>query len=250
MLWAAAWLHRASGRQKFLDYLSDRESVGGKRSTFSWDDKYLGAQILVSRLVMEGYVEEEDIWADYKEQADQFLCSCVQRSEESPNMKLTPGGLLWFLPWNNLQYVSTALFSLSIYSNYLADHPSSVQCDNGLDLEPGELYNFVKSQADYILGSNPMNMSLMVGYGPTFPQRIHHRGASIVSIKKDPAPVTCKGGFDQWFSKNEANPNLLEGAVVSTESDDHYDDSRPNYQIGEPTTVTTAPLIGVFAFLS
>lgn len=41
-------------------------------------------------------------------------------------------------------------------------------------------------QVDYILGKNPMNMSYKVGYGLNFLKHTHHRGASIVSIKKDP----------------------------------------------------------------
>lgn len=103
---------------------------------------------------------------------------------------------------------------------------------------------------DYILGSNPKNMSYMVGYGTNYPQQIHHRGASIVSINEDNAPVTCKGGYDSWFNKNAPNPNVLDGAVVSPDINDDYQDSRSNFQQAEPTTVTSAPLVGVLAFLA
>ncbi|CAB4269343.1 unnamed protein product [Prunus armeniaca] len=34
----------------------------------------------------------------------------------------------------------------------------------------------------------------MVGFGTKYPTQVHHRAASIVSIKKDAAPVSCKGG--------------------------------------------------------
>lgn len=90
-------------------------------------------------------------------------------------------------------------------------------------------------------------MSYMVGFGSNFPQQIHHRGASIVSIKKDRNPVTCKGGFDLWYYKNAPNPNVLDGAVVGPDENDGYTDSRSNYQLGEPTLVTNAPLVGVLA---
>lgn len=105
------------------------------------------------------------------------------------------------------------------------------------------------NQVDYILGSNPKNMSYMVGYGSNYPKQIHHRGASIVSINKDPTPVTCQGGFD-WFHKTDPNPNVLEGAIVSPDENDGYADDRNNFQMAEPTTVTNAPLVGVFAQLS
>lgn len=97
------------------------------------------------------------------------------------------------------------------------------------------------------MGVNPKNMSYMVGFGSNFPKQVHHRGASIVSIKKDPAPVTCKGGFVDWFNRNAPNPNVLDGAMVSPDENDGYNDIRSNYQYAEPTTVTNAPLVGVFA---
>jgi len=90
----------------------------------------------------------------------------------------------------------------------------------------------------------------MVGYGPNFPQQIHHRGASIVSININHNPVSCQGGFQEWFYKNAPNPNVLEGAVVSPDRNDNYEDSRNNYQLAEPATVTLAPLVGVLAHLA
>ncbi|XP_054808779.1 endoglucanase 13-like [Prosopis cineraria] len=128
MVWAAAWLHRASGSKAYLDYLA-QNSPNGQRSSFSWDDKYVDAQILVVK-------------------------------------------------------------------------------------------------------------------------KIHHRRTSIVSVKKDPSPMTCKGGYEQWFNQNEANPNVLEEVLLGPDSSDHYDDSRSDYQLAEPTTITNAPMVGVFAFLA
>lgn len=89
----------------------------------------------------------------------------------------------------------------------------------------------------------------MVGFGNggNYPKRIHHRGASIISIKNDAIPVTCKGGFEAWFHKNAPNPNVLDGAVVSADENHSFTDTRDNYKLGEPTTVTDAPLVGVFA---
>lgn len=97
------------------------------------------------------------------------------------------------------------------------------------------------------MGSNPRNMSYMVGFGTNSPKQIHHRGASIISVKEDPTPVSCKGGFDAWFNKNAPNPNVLDGAIVNPDENDGYTDFRSNYQFAEPTTVTNAPLVGVFA---
>ncbi|XP_020205112.1 endoglucanase 13 [Cajanus cajan] len=248
LLWAAAWLQRATNLKKYLDYLGGASDIGGPRSEFSWDDKYIGAHILVAKLVLDGKVPASGIWAQYKTQAEQFICSCAQKSDQ--NVQKTPGGWLWFLPWNNNQYVATATFAMSVYSNYLSSSKgASLQCRGGV-LSPNDLTPLVRAQVDYILGSNPRKISYMVGYGTNFPQQIHHRAASIVSIKQDKTPVTCKGGFQDWYNRHAPNPNTLVGAVVSADVNDNYQDSRGDFQLAEPATVTNAPLVGVLAYLA
>lgn len=101
------------------------------------------------------------------------------------------------------------------------------------------------------MGENPEKMSYMVGFGSNYVQQVHHRGASIESIKKKPEAVTCKGGFDLYFSRAAPNPNVLDGAVVGGPNEnDGYTDSRSNFQQAEPATVNTAPLVGVLARLA
>ncbi|CAB4299711.1 unnamed protein product [Prunus armeniaca] len=248
LLWAAAWLHRATDEKTYLDYLGQAGNTGGARTVFSWDDKFIGAQVLVAKLVLEGKVESSGTWSQYKSQAEQFICSCIQKGNS--NVKKTPGGLLWFLPWNNLQYTSTAVFVATVYSEYLNAKHAAIQCPGGI-VQPKDLADLAQSQVDYILGSNPSGMSFMVGFGTKYPTQVHHRAASIVSIKKDAAPVSCKGGFDSWFNNNSPNPNVLDGAIVGgPDENDAYTDSRSNYQMAEPATVSTAPLVGVLAKLA
>ncbi|KAL5799100.1 hypothetical protein ACOSQ2_003920 [Xanthoceras sorbifolium] len=247
LLWAAAWLERATNDKTYLNYLGAGGS-GGVRSTFSWDDKYLGAQVLASKLVLEGKSDGSGTLAQYKSQAEQFICSCIQKG--SNNIKKTPGGLSWFLPWSNLQYVATASLISAVYSQYLTAAKTSLQCPGGV-VQPSDLIGFARSQADYVLGQNPKGISYMVGFGSNYPSQPHHRAASIVSIKKDPTTVTCKGGMDTWYTKETPNPNVLHGAIVGgPDENDGYADSRSNYQQNEPATVTPAPFVGVFACLA
>ncbi|KAI6706354.1 hypothetical protein NL676_009316 [Syzygium grande] len=248
LLWAAAWLHRATGDKEYLDYLSNSGDTGGGRTEFSWNDKYVGAQVLVARLVLEGEVENSGQWAQYKSQAEQFICNCLQKG--NGNFHKSPGGLLWFQPWNNLQYTSSAALIAAVYADYLAPKQASVQCPGGI-ASSSDLIDLARSQADYILGENPKKLSYMVGYGSNYPTQVHHRGASIVSIKQDPTPVSCSQGFDLWFNKNAPNPNVLVGALVGgPDGQDEYTDLRSNYQMAEPATVNTAPLVGVLARLA
>ena len=54
MLWAALWLHRATGRTEYLDYaVAMADEFGGTTwaiTEFSWDVKYAGLQILAAKV--------------------------------------------------------------------------------------------------------------------------------------------------------------------------------------------------------
>lgn len=107
-----------------------------------------------------------------------------QEGNNNNNLKKAPGGLLWFQPWIKLQYAATAAFVATVYSNYLTAAHASIQCLGGL-VQPSDLMDLARSQADYILRKNPMEMSYTVGFGANYPTQRNHRGASIVSIKTD-----------------------------------------------------------------
>ncbi|KAL3523993.1 hypothetical protein ACH5RR_016827 [Cinchona calisaya] len=244
-LWAAAWLERATQDKTYADYLNKATTSGGTRSTFSWDDKYVGSQVLVAKSLLEGRLGEYGNLGQFKTNAEQFICNCIQKG--SSNTQKTSGGLLWFDYWNNLQYVTTALFTMSTYADTLSTAKNTLQCSSG-SVTPDDLIKFVRSQVDHILGSNSNKLSYMVGFGSNYPKNVHHRGSSIVSIKKDRKPVACQQGYEIWFNKDAPNPNILEGAIVGgPDKNDYYNDSRSNYQQAEAATVNTAPLVGLLA---
>lgn len=110
-------------------------------------------------------------------------------------------------------------------------------------------FNIVQ-QVDYLLGDNPLNMSYMVGYGPRYPQRIHHRGSSLPSVAAHSAKIQCSAGFDFMHSP-APNPNVLVGAVVGgPDKNDRFPDQRSDYEQSEPTTYINAPLVGALAYLA
>ncbi|KAG6418457.1 hypothetical protein SASPL_120661 [Salvia splendens] len=211
---------------------------------FSWDDKYAGAQVLVAKEILLGKLSKSEKLEQYKKGAEEFMCNCIQKGNS--NVKRSNGGLLWFLPWSNLQYVNSAAFLMSTYADVLEKTKTTIQCPGGR-VGSNDLLGFARSQVDYILGSNPKKMSYMVGYGSNYPRRVHHRGASIAPIKQTPG---CQEGFE-WMRKNSDDPNVLEGAIVGgPDQGDQYTDSRDNYQQAEPSTVNNAPLVGVLARLA
>lgn len=253
LLWAAAWLYQATNDHYYLDYLGrNGDALGGTgwaMTEFGWDVKYAGVQLLVAKFLLQGKAAQHSpVFEKYQQKAEYFLCSYMGKGGR--NVQRTPGGLIYRQRWNNLQFVTSASFLLTVYSDYLQSAGRSIQCSSGT-ASPTDLFNFAKSQVDYILGDNPRATSYMVGYGSTFPQQVHHRGSSIVSIKVNPSFVTCRGGYATWYSRKASDPNLLDGAIVGgPDAYDNFADERDNYEQTEPATYNNAPILGVLARLN
>ncbi|XP_059662449.1 endoglucanase 11-like [Cornus florida] len=255
LLWAALWLYKATDRDQYLNYVIDKaHSFGGITwaiQEFSWDVKYAGVQILASQLHMKGmHKEYNDILGQYRSKAEHYVCACLNKNNSTDNVQRTPGGLLYIREWNNMQYVSTASFLLMVYSDHLQSSNRTLNCHGGESVGPQEILHFVKSQVNYILGSNPMGMSYLVGFGPKYPQKVHHRGASIESYRESKDFIGCTQGYDNWYGRQDQNPNILVGALVGgPDEEDQFRDDRGNYRQSEACTYNTAPLVGVFAKL-
>ncbi|KAJ1256057.1 hypothetical protein BS78_K093300 [Paspalum vaginatum] len=260
LLWAALWLHRATGRPDYLRYAVDRAEdfggVGWAMTEFSWDVKYAGVQVLAAKLLLEGdpgALRHRAVLEQYKAKAEHYLCACLGRNggngSGNVDVERSPGGMLYVRQWNNLQYVSSAAFLLTAYSRYLSSASGLLRCPAGA-AAPSDLLALARSQADYILGRNPLRLSYMVGYGRRYPVRVHHRGASIVAHKANSRFIGCMQGFDDWFGRGRANPNVLAGAIVGGPNGrDEFRDDRGNYMQTEACTYNTAPMVGVFARL-
>lgn len=199
--------------------------------------------------------KQASILEQYRSKAEHYLCSNLNmNSDGADNVPRTPAGLLFVREWNNMQYVAGAAFLHAVYADYLAlahsDQSAALRCAGG-SLGPQELISFARSQVDYILGSNPEGLSYLVGYGRKYPTKVHHRAASSVSYKVDKAFVGCAQGYDEWYSRQKDNPNVLVGALVGgPDEKDEFSDARGNYVQTEACTYNTAPLVGVLARVS
>jgi hypothetical protein len=89
-----------------------------------------------------------------------------------------------------------------------------------------------------------MKLSYLVGYGDSYPQRVHHRGASI------PADVDTGCGGQEWLNTAEANPNVAMGALVGGPfKNDSFVDERQNVMQNEATTYNSALVVGLLSSL-
>ncbi|KAL8556727.1 hypothetical protein ACS0TY_004259 [Phlomoides rotata] len=243
LVWAATWLYKASGDNTYLNYVSNNQGWSQAVSEFSWDNKFAGAQTLLAKEFLAGNTN----LSKYKNDADSFVCALMPGSS-SLQIKTTPGGLLYIRDSVNLQYVTSASMILAIYSKILAEaRADGVRCGSS-NFSPSQIKTFAKSQVDYILGKNPLNMSYMVGFGSKYPRQLHHRGASIPSIHTNPAKVGCNDGMSSWYSSSNPNPNTHTGAVVGgPDSNDRFTDSRSDFSHLETTTYMVAAFVGSVA---
>ena len=141
----------------------------------------------------------------YKASADSFMCTLIPESSSS-HIEYTPGGLIYKPGGSNLQHATTISFLLLAYANYLERSSQFVSCGN-VNVGPQSLRQQAKRQVDYILGDNPMGLSYLVGYSDRYPQRIHHRGSSLPSVKDHPEFIACKEG-SIYFNSSNPNPNV------------------------------------------
>ncbi|EFJ20261.1 hypothetical protein SELMODRAFT_109529 [Selaginella moellendorffii] len=254
LLWASLWLYEATGDEQYLDYAVDNGgALGGTiwgLMEFSWDVKYPGVQVLASKILMQGRASPRHIptLELFQSKAQFFLCAALQKNNGF-HLPRTPGGLMYVRSWNNMQYVVTASFLLTVYSDYLASSRQQLQCPR-LSSDSSELLALAKSQVDYILGDNPRATSYLIGFGQNYPRQVHHRASSIVSIKVDNAFVSCRGGYSSWYLRKMSDPNVLIGALVGgPDLYDNFADERYNFEQTEPATYNTGPLIGILARL-
>ncbi|KAG6489331.1 hypothetical protein ZIOFF_050600 [Zingiber officinale] len=245
LAWAGAWLNKATNSQKYQKYVDKAirniklmEEVTGYYyidTEFSWDNKHAGTYVLLSQI------------GQYKKEAQTFACAVLPESP-TRTIKYTPGGLLFKTEGCNSQVVGSLSLLALIYAKHVRLARERITCGN-TKFPAWKLVEFAKNQADYILGTNPTGMSYMVGFGPKFPQRIHHRAASLPSINAHPSFIKCTNGFSYLDNPNP-NLNELTGAIAGGPNDgtDSFDDDRRQAPQTEPTTYVNAPFVGVFAY--
>lgn len=56
MLWGAAWLHKATRRRQYREYIVKNEVIlraGDTINEFGWDNKHAGINVLISKVSKE-----------------------------------------------------------------------------------------------------------------------------------------------------------------------------------------------------
>jgi len=217
LIWAAAWLYKATGD---ATYLAKAETLYATRQqqwtswSFDWGDKLPGAQLLLYQLTGKNV---------YKKDVTAFCDSALA-------VKKSPGGQTYRAEWGSNRYAANFAFIC------LGAAEAGIKTD--------AYTSYAESQIGYMLGDNPNKFSYVVGYGDNYPQQPHHKAASCKS-----PPAQCS--WATFGETSKPNPHQLNGALVGGPSkpDDKYKDDRTDYIMAEITLDYNAGFQGVVAGL-
>ncbi|KAK9167118.1 hypothetical protein Scep_002309 [Stephania cephalantha] len=232
LAWGATWLFFATGNPSHLNSTTEyfklalEKQLAIDKGVYYWNNKIAANALLLARLRYFHDPGQPYVTAlkSSSNMTESLICSYLS----DLNFKKTPGGLILLKPSQGspLEYAATASFLSKLYHDYL--HAMRT---------PG---------VDYILGKNPMKMSYLVGYGETFPKKVHHRGASIPS---DNQKHSCAEG-NRWLYSKDSNPNVLKGGMVAgPDEKDHFTDDRNKPEYTEPRISSNAGLVAALVAL-
>ncbi|VVA94921.1 unnamed protein product [Arabis nemorensis] len=87
LVWGAAWLHRATKNPYYTNLIKSLGGEGDQPDIFSWDNKYAGAYVLLSR---QAILNKDNNFETYKQAAENFMCKILPNSPSS-STKYTKG---------------------------------------------------------------------------------------------------------------------------------------------------------------
>jgi endoglucanase len=208
LVWGAIWLYCAgkdnvylAKAESYYDSLNTepQSTTRSYKWTIAWDDKSFGCYVLLAKLTgRQKYKDDAERWLNY-----------WTVGANGGKITYTPGGLAWLDQWGSCRYAANTAFCAFVYGDSVA-----------ADSIKARYHDFAVRQINYALGDNPLNRSLVVGYGVNPPQHEHHR--------------TAEGSYPGDAGDTIACVHTLYGALVGGPgSTDNYTDQRSNYTNNE-----------------
>ncbi|MGN9914803.1 glycoside hydrolase family 9 protein [Micromonospora palomenae] len=226
LVWAAIWLHRATGDPAYLakaeseyDRLGteNQSTTRSYRWTIAWDNKQFGAYVLLANLTgKQKYVDDANRWLDY-----------WTVGVNGQRVPYSPGGMAVLDSWGALRYAANTAFAALVYGDRTTDATRKAR-----------YHDFAVRQINYALGDNPRNSSYVIGFGANSPRNPHHR--------------TAHGSW--WDSQTVPTEtrHVLYGALVGgpSSANDAYTDNRSDYVMNEVATDYNAGFTSALARLA
>jgi hypothetical protein len=190
MSWAAVWLYLATGTQSYLTDIVGTDANGrytgylkkiiaGPQDNWqniwvhSWDTVWGGvfAKLAPASDGVLPAEQSQKLWYYFRWNVEYWTGGDVKHEDASDGnyMKKTPAGFQVINTWGSARYNTAAQLCALVFRKYAPDHPNAVP-----------LTDWALGQMNYIMGSNPLKRSYIVGFAPsgtTSVQHPHHRAA-------------------------------------------------------------------------
>ena len=211
LTWGALWLYQATGDQAYLDKAEAEYTEPDYLWSFVWEDKSYGNMVLLSILTgKENYIANAERHLDWWQ-------------EGNNGVDYSPGGQAHLTIWGSSRHAMNASLTALIFS------------DNVATSKEQQYHDFAKNQLDYVLGDNPMNRSLVTGFGVNPPTMPHHRGQHSSWTRSEENPIESR--HTMWGA-------LMGGPL---QPNDTFVEDRGDFQANEVATDYNACYSGVLA---
>ncbi|KAK9804363.1 hypothetical protein WJX72_009368 [[Myrmecia] bisecta] len=208
LLWAAAWMYKASGDQGYLadvnQFYGDHIDQEGDQDSFlitDWDHVFWASNVLLAQLTDQGafHMATQNF-------LKQWICGAGNY------VVYTPRGRAWNPNAPSLGATANAAFLSLAYAQISSKSISQAK---------SERYTcWARGQMRYVLGDS--GRSLVAGWGKKAPQHVQNKAASCASTDG-----SCNK-LNALFSP-QPNPHVLTGALVEMASfSDSFQDMRTN----------------------
>jgi len=200
LAWGACWLYKATGDDDYLNKCKYYyRKLNGAASRFTWSDKQLGIQLLLSKAGVSDSAASKGSLEDF----------CDYNKNRRSR---TDRDLIFYSGWATNRVTANTVFVCLMFSHL----------HNDMNYE-----SFGRQQIDRMFGNKDRDQrSYFIGYGFNPPEKPHHRAAS--------CPYSGKCDFRNRDSP-DPNPQELVGGLVGgrAELDKEWVDNRRDYRGNE-----------------
>ncbi|XP_059068737.1 endoglucanase 3-like [Cryptomeria japonica] len=170
---AAIWLYKATKNAEYLNYIQrNNRSLGAVESDDIFGSSkqlvYCGGVTVTPRHIRAIEKRQVGVDVENKSKSANSVNTCAYGACGWGNKTAE---YLNYIQGNSQSLGTT--FNEKANAKYLSYSRLLVSC-GAMTLTPRTIRAVEKCQVDCILGSNPLEMSYMVGYGSKYPQLIHH----------------------------------------------------------------------------